>query len=109
MSLGVAAPLAAANAGLFAVGSAVQHQAVVALPNTSMSHLRLVLQLGRRPAGLLSNLSISAGVVLHGTALAEGALVVIQPLLVTGLLFACRSRLGCTAPESAPRSGGGRR
>jgi len=88
VSLGVAAPLAVASAGLFAVGSAVQHQAVVALPNTSMSHLRLVLQLARRPAWLLSNLSIIAGVVLHGTALAEGALVVIQPLLVTGLLFA---------------------
>jgi len=88
VSLGVAAPLAVASAALFAVGSAVQHQVAVALPDSSVGHLRLVLQLARRPAWLLSNLSIIAGVVLHGTALAGGALVVVQPLLVTGLLFA---------------------
>jgi len=88
VSVVVAASLALASAGLFAVGSAVQHQAALALPPAATGPVALVLQLARRPGWLLSNLSIIAGVVLHGVALSLGALVVVQPLLVTGLLFA---------------------
>ena len=113
MSLVVAAPLALASAGLFAVGSAVQHQAALALPLAATGPVRLVLQLARRPGWLLSNLSIIAGVVLHGVALSLGALVVVQPLLVTGLLFAMpiSARLHRTRVTLAqwPLGGGDRR
>lgn len=87
VTLAVAVPLALASAGLFAVGTAVQQRAAVAHPGTDQGHVRLILSLARRPAWLLSNLALIAGVVLHGVALSKGALIVVQPLLVTGLLF----------------------
>ncbi len=87
VTLAVAVPLALASAGLFAVGTAVQHRAAVAHPGTDQGHVRLILSLARRPAWLLSNLALIAGVVLHGVALSKGTLVVVQPLLVSGLLF----------------------
>ena len=87
MTLAVAAPLALASAGLFAVGTAVQQRAAMAHPGTEQGHIGLILSLARRPAWLLSNLALVAGVVLHGVALSKGTLVVVQPLLVTGLLF----------------------
>ena len=87
VTLAVAVPLALASAGLFAVGTAVQQRAAVAHPGTDQGHVRLILSLARRPAWLLSNLALIAGVVLHGVALSKGTLVVVQPLLVSGLLF----------------------
>jgi len=87
VTLAVAVPLALASAALFAVGTAVQQRAAVAHPGTEKGHLRLILSLARRPAWLLSNLALIAGVILHGVALSKGTLVVVQPLLVTGLLF----------------------
>lgn len=88
MTLAAAVPLALSSAGLFAVGTAVQQQAAAAHPRTDQGPVRLILALARRPAWLLSNLALIAGVVLHGVALSKGSLVVVQPLLVTGLLFA---------------------
>ena len=87
MTVTVAVPLALASAGLFAVGTAVQHRAAAAHPVTDHGHVRLILALARRPSWLLSNLALIAGVILHGVALSKGTLVVVQPLLVTGLLF----------------------
>ena len=87
VSLAVAVPLALGSAGLFAVGTAVQQRAAAAHPGVEQGHVRLILSLARRPAWLLSNLALIAGVVLHGVALSKGTLVVVQPLLVTGLLF----------------------
>jgi len=87
VTLTVAVPLALASAGLFAVGTAVQQRAAAAHPGTARGHVRLILSLARRPAWLLSNLALIAGVILHGVALSKGTLVVVQPVLVTGLLF----------------------
>lgn len=87
MSLAIAVPLALGSAGLFAVGTAVQQRAAAAHPDLGQGHVRLILSLARSPAWLLSNLALIAGVVLHGVALGNGTLVVVQPLLVTGLLF----------------------
>lgn len=80
--------LALAAAVCFAVSTVLQHRAAGGDTVARTSPLRLLLSLLRRPVWLIGTAAGGAGLVLHGAALAHGSLVVIQPLLVSGLLFA---------------------
>ncbi|GAC1610773.1 MAG: DMT family transporter [Mycobacteriales bacterium] len=87
MSLALAVPLAVASAGFLAVGTAVQQREAARHSAASDNLLMLIRALARRPGWLFANLALLAGVALHGAALSAGTLVIVQPLLLTGLLF----------------------
>jgi drug/metabolite transporter (DMT)-like permease len=71
-----------------AASSVLQHRSVQRAPGRADRGLRLLPYLLTRPGWLLGGLCAVAGLVLHAVALAGGRLVVVQPLLVSGLLFA---------------------
>ncbi|MBC3761311.1 DMT family transporter [Quadrisphaera oryzae] len=80
--------LALAAATCFASSTVTQHRAASSAPEGSGTGVRLVLALLRQPLWLLGLVFGLAGAALQTVALSEGALLVVQPLLVTGLLLA---------------------
>jgi drug/metabolite transporter (DMT)-like permease len=79
--------LALVSALLFALGSALQQKAGVAAPSEGAS-TRLLLRMARRPAWLAGIGSDGLGFVAQAAALGVGRLAVVQPLLVTSVVFA---------------------
>lgn len=84
----LAAGLALLAALLFALASAVQQRSAAAVPDEAAGGLRLMRVLVRRPSWWVGTLSDVAGYAAQAAALAVGSLVLVQPLLVTTLLFA---------------------
>lgn len=72
---------------LFAVASVLQQRAASEAPGRERLHLSLMWHLVRRPMWLLGYLADWAAFGLQAVALGAGSLLVVQPLLVTGLLF----------------------
>lgn len=70
-----------------------QHRAARSTGPAGGHGLGLVRRLATRPLWLLGPVSGAAGLALHGVALSGGQLVVMQPVLVSGLLFALPLRL----------------
>lgn len=81
-----AAAAALGAAVCFAVSSVCQHYDASRVE--PIDRLRLMRRLLARPVWLLGSVAGIGGVVLQVLALAWGLLIVVQPLLVTGLLFA---------------------
>ncbi len=78
----------ALGAALFnAVASVLQRSAARLVPPGASSSLRLIEDLVKRPAWLLGITAMVGAFMLQGLALAHGQLSVVQPLLVTELLF----------------------
>lgn len=73
---------------LFALASAVQQRTAAAVPDDAAGGLGLMRVLVRRPSWWVGTLSDVAGYAAQAAALAVGSLVLVQPLLVTTLLFA---------------------
>lgn len=84
----VAVLAALASAFCFALATALQHREVQAVPPTTVADFRLLLRLGRRPMWLLGTAADVGSMALHVFALSIGTLALVQPLGVTGLLFA---------------------
>jgi drug/metabolite transporter (DMT)-like permease len=82
-----AVPAAVAGAASFGLASAIQQHATKQVPTTGTLNPRLLLDLIRRPAWVLGVGTVVIGLSLQLTALAFGPLVLVQPLLVTGVLF----------------------
>src|SRR3954447_6312612 len=82
----LAVALALAAAALFAVAAAAQQCSAAAVPDDRSS--QLVLTLVRRPLWWVGTLADVGGYVAQAAALGLGSLLLVQPLLVTGLLFA---------------------
>ncbi|MGQ7295458.1 DMT family transporter [Quadrisphaera sp. KR29] len=82
--------LALASAACFAVSTVAQHRAAVAHAEegTGTSPVRLVLRLARSPLWLAGLVVAVAALLLQALALSRGALVVVQPILLLGLLLA---------------------
>jgi drug/metabolite transporter (DMT)-like permease len=72
----------------YAVASALQRQATAAEPSHVSLRPRLLLNLLRRPRWLLGTAGDLAGFGLEFFALSRGPLVVVSPVMVSGLLFA---------------------
>jgi drug/metabolite transporter (DMT)-like permease len=72
----------------YAVASVLQQQAASGQPHDRSLRPALLLHLVARPRWVLGVLTDVAGYALQVVALAEGSLVLVQPLLVSGLLFA---------------------
>lgn len=76
------------SAGGYALSSVVQHRVARSAPPGTGLRLGLLHDLARRPAWLLGLLIASAAFAAHALALSLGEIAVVQPLLVSGLLFA---------------------
>ncbi|MBO0839541.1 MAG: DMT family transporter [Sciscionella sp.] len=84
----VAVPAAVAGAASMGLASAAQAKATHEVPDTSTLDPRLLVNLVRRPLWLLGTIGTIAGLGLQVLALGFGPLLLVQPLLVTALLFA---------------------
>ncbi|RFU21632.1 DMT family transporter [Geodermatophilus marinus] len=85
---GLAAALALLAALLFAVASAVQQRSAADVPDERARGPALLLSLVRRPRWWAGTLSDTAGYAAQAAALGLGSLLLVQPLLVTTVLFA---------------------
>lgn len=93
---GLAVGLALLASGMFAVATAVQHRAAVEVPHEQARGLRLLGRLVRSKMWWAGALLAGLGYIAHAAALGVGSLLLVQPLLVTVLLFALplSARLG---------------
>ncbi|HET9732875.1 MAG TPA: DMT family transporter [Acidimicrobiales bacterium] len=82
----VALALAAALA--YAAGAVLQQHQAARAPSEQVMRVRLLVYLAARPLWLLGIGADVAGYALQFVALGHGSLVLVQPLLVCGLLFA---------------------
>jgi drug/metabolite transporter (DMT)-like permease len=83
----LAVPAALVGAASFGLASALQQRAVKQVPSRGAMNPRLVTEMVRRPAWLLATLAVGLGLALQVVALAFAPLTLVQPLLVTGVLF----------------------
>jgi drug/metabolite transporter (DMT)-like permease len=83
-------PVLAALAGacVYGVTGVLQQRAAHQVEGRTTDQAGLIRGLVRRPMWLLSTLGSVAGFGLQGLALGTGPIVLVQPLLVTGILFA---------------------
>lgn len=85
----IVAVIAALAAGCtFAVGSVLQQSAAREAPTDESLSLRLLVDLAHRKTWLLGIGSDAGSFALQALALAFGPIALVQPLLVTGVLFA---------------------
>jgi hypothetical protein len=80
--------LALLSSFLFALAAALQQREAATLDDAEAGSIRMLLVLVRRPLWLGGVLADTGGFVAVAAALAVGRLVVVQPLIVTVLLFA---------------------
>ncbi len=80
--------LAILAAATFGAGAALQHRAAARAPKHPPLHLKLLVHLVMQPLWLIGIVSNIIGYGLEAAALAEGNLVIVEPLLMTGLIFA---------------------
>jgi len=80
--------LALAGAFCLALGSALQERDAIRAPGASVARIGFLWHLVRRPRWLAGSLAAAAGVCLHLAALSAAPLTIVQPLGVSGLLFA---------------------
>ena len=73
---------------MYALASVLQHRGARDQPDETSMKLGLLVRLLRNPAWLIGTVCDGAGYVLQFVALGHGPIVVVQPLLVCGLLFA---------------------
>jgi drug/metabolite transporter (DMT)-like permease len=84
----VASTLAVLAAFLFAFAAALQQKGALNLPEISLRHPESLARLLGQTMWLIGTLALLAGYVFQAAALDRGRLVIIQPLLVTTVVFA---------------------
>jgi drug/metabolite transporter (DMT)-like permease len=84
----IAVPAAVLGAAGFGLATAAQQRATHEVETTGTLNPRLITSLLRRPMWLLGLVATVVALVLQLVALAFGAIAVVQPLLVTGVVFA---------------------
>jgi len=84
----LAAGLALAGSGCYAIATVTQHGVARHLPSERAFDLAVLVKLARRPIWLAGMAAVIAGFALQAVALGLGRLVVIEPVLATSLLFA---------------------
>ncbi len=86
--LALAVPLALSGALAFAVATVAQQRAAARSSDLEARGRGFVVQLLRRPQWWAGTMGNGAGYVLQALALGFGSLLVVQPIMVTSLLFA---------------------
>lgn len=94
--------VALGSALAYALASVLQQYAAVRAPSSDALRMSLLFRLATRPIWLMGILADIAGFVLQFIALGHGSLVLVQPLLVCGLLFALP--LGAAFARAGPLS-----
>ncbi len=84
--------LALACATTFAISTSVQHQAAEAAPESATGLVALLAYLIRRPLWLLGQFLATCAFALHALALNAGALALVQPIVVSGIVWAVPAR-----------------
>lgn len=85
----LAAALAAgASAGGFALSTSLQHRAAGRVPAGQGGPFALLLRLARQPVWLMGMAFGGIAFCLHALALSMGALALVQPIIVSGIVFA---------------------
>ena len=72
----------------YAVASVLQHRVAAAQPATMSLRPRLLVELFKRPMWLVGTALDVGAYLFEAAALSVGSIVIVQPLLVSGLLFA---------------------
>lgn len=80
--------LALASAGCASVASVLQHRSARGAPGGRGLRIGLIVALMGRPQWLIGVAASGAAFLLHAAALQSGKLLVVQPLLMSSLLFA---------------------
>lgn len=88
MNSGMAVLGALGSALCFATSSVLQQRGAARAPRGTGLHLDLLRHLLTRPVWLAGMIAAAGTLVLQALALSSGQLVLVQPLLITGLLFA---------------------
>ncbi len=88
----LAVTLALLSAATFAISSSVQHQAAEKAPASARTMLDLIGYLVRRPPWLLGQLLATCAFALHASALHAGPIAVVQPIVVSGIVWAVPAR-----------------
>ncbi|MGI8614464.1 MAG: DMT family transporter [Nocardioidaceae bacterium] len=77
----------------FAASTSLQHQAAGSVPPASSARaVQLLAHLATSPRWLLGQLAATISFVLHAVALHAGPLAVVQPIVVSGIVFAVPMR-----------------
>ncbi|HET9938917.1 MAG TPA: DMT family transporter, partial [Gaiella sp.] len=84
----MAATLALVAAFLFALAATLQQKGALNLPTVSLASPASLLRLVGQTMWLIGTLALLAGYVFQAAALDRGRLAIIQPLLVTTVVFA---------------------
>lgn len=88
----LAVTLALLSAATFAISSSVQHQAAEKAPESAASIVALLAYLVRRPPWLVGQLLATCAFALHASALHAGPIAVVQPIVVSGIVWAVPAR-----------------
>ncbi len=86
--LWIVVPAALGSAAGFGLAGALQHTTMAKAPTRGSMHLGLLRDLVGRPLWIASLVATAFASALQLLALAKGPVAMVQPLLVTGLLFA---------------------
>ena len=84
----MASALALVAAFLFALAAALQQKGALNLPEISIRHPESLARLAGQTMWLAGTLALLAGYLFQAAALDRGRLALIQPLLVTTVVFA---------------------
>ena len=84
----MAATLALVAAFLFALAATLQQKGALNLPTISLAHPMSLVRLAGEKAWLIGTLALLTGYLFQAGALDRGRLSIIQPLLVTTVVFA---------------------
>lgn len=84
----MASALALAAAFLFALAAALQQKGALGLPEISLRHPASLARLAGQTMWLVGTVALLGGYVFQAAALDRGRLAIIQPLLVTTVVFA---------------------
>lgn len=83
-----------ASAACFAVGSAMQQRVAGAASADEESRRGFLVRIAQRPSWLLGLLLSAVAFALHALALSRGDLALVQPVIVSGIVFAVLLRSG---------------
>ena len=84
----LATVLALLSAMTFAVSTSVQHHAAEGAPASARGALGLVRYLLRRPTWLVGQVLAVVGFAVHASALHYGPIALVQPIVISGIVFA---------------------
>jgi hypothetical protein len=83
---------ALACAATYAISTSVQHHAAEDAPDAAHSAIKLLAHLVQKPLWLLGQVLATLAFALHAFALHSGPLALVQPIVVSGIVFAVPAR-----------------